>query len=63
MSVKGKDLKPGMHIETWFGTHMIQRIDPYTGPFSFICGIAMFPGKSVGMSIEANGTFTVITTN
>ncbi len=57
--VKGKDLKPGMYMVTWFGTHPITAIDPYTGPFDFICGIARYPGKS-GMSIETKGTYEVV---
>ncbi len=57
--VNGKDLKSGMHLETWFGTQRIARIDPYTGPFTFVCGIMIFPdGK--GMSIETNSKYDVI---
>jgi len=57
--VNGKDLRAGMHIETWFGTHRIVRIAPYVGPFVFICGIMLFPdGK--GMSIETKSKYDIV---
>lgn len=57
--IKGVDLKPGMYVHTWCGTHRIVKIRPYTGPYDFICGIMIFPGVT-GMSIEKDSYYDVV---
>ena len=39
MKVNSEDIKPGMVINTWFGTQLITEIKQYTGPFNFIRNI------------------------
>lgn len=37
---QGEDIAPG-DVVLFFGTpHVVRSIDPYTGPFDFICGVA-----------------------
>ncbi len=41
--VKAQNVKVGMGLKTWFGTHTVVRIDPYEGPFKdFSLNILVF---------------------
>lgn len=41
-STKARDIKIGMYLKLWFGTHQLVKIRPYVGPFSFVMGIMLF---------------------
>jgi len=47
--VKAEDLKVGMGLRTWLGTHTIIGLFPYVGPFDFVLNIIAF---SNGMSMS-----------
>jgi hypothetical protein len=59
IQIKPQDLKPGMVLKTWFGSHTLKRIDPYNGPFDFVYGVAVFVGIPSQMSLETNGRVEV----
>jgi hypothetical protein len=45
-NIKAEDIKTGMGIKTWFGTHTVVAIKPYTEPFDFTYSILTFSNGS-----------------
>lgn len=45
-TVNSEDIKVGMFIKTWFGTHRIVELIPYTTPFDFTLNIMTFEDGS-----------------
>lgn len=41
-TVKAEDVQEGMEIKTWFGTHTVLRIDPYSGSDDKILNVLIF---------------------
>lgn len=60
--VDGKDLRVGDVIEVWWQPRreQITRLEPYSGPFDFICCVARFALSPTGMSIGRNQRYTVL---
>ncbi|MCM3272614.1 hypothetical protein [Paenibacillus elgii] len=56
MEVAAEDVKAGMGLKTWFGTHTVIRISPYTGPFDFVLNILEF-SNGTKMSNEKNAMY------
>jgi hypothetical protein len=57
--VNAEDVKEGMGIKTWFGTHTVSKIIPYNGPFDFVLNILVFSNGSK-MSNEKNSVYELI---
>ena len=55
---RGEELKKGIGIKTWFGTHTIIEIVEYNGPFDFIVSVARLSNGS-SISIAENSIFEI----
>ena len=53
-----EDVKVGMGIKTWFGTHTVAKIIPYNGPFDFVLNILVFSNGSK-MSNTKNSSYNL----
>lgn len=62
MQIKGTELKVGDIIEVWWkpGHEQIITLEPYTGPFDFVCSTAKFGIFPLGMSITRDESYEVI---
>lgn len=59
-NLSAKDVKVGMGLKTWFGTHTVVKILPYTGPFDFVLNILVF-SNGAKMSNESNAMYESLT--
>lgn len=57
-SVRSEDIKPGDVLSLWYvhGGAVVVSVEPYTGPFDFICGIAHIANAGP-ISLEKGRTF------
>lgn len=56
--VYAENIKVGMGVKTWFGTHTVINILPYIGPHDFVLNILEFSNGSK-MSNERNAVYEV----
>lgn len=58
MKIDAADVKVGMGLKMWFGSHTVSKIIPYIGPFDFVLNILVF-SNGTKMSNEENATYEV----
>ena len=57
--VSGENVKVGMGLKTWFGSHTVINILPYNGPFDFVLNILVFSNGSK-MSNTKNSRYNLV---
>lgn len=57
--VKAENVKIGMGLKTWFGTHTVINIEPYKGTFDFILNTLVF-SNGTRMSNEKCVTYDLV---
>jgi hypothetical protein len=57
--VNAENVKVGMGVKTWFGTHTITNIISYNGPFDFVLNILVFSNGS-RMSNEKHARYEIM---
>lgn len=58
--IKAENVRVGMGLRTYLGTHTVVNIEPYVGPFDFVLNILVFSNGSK-MSNTTNDIYDLFT--